>query len=87
MARISGIDLQNKKRLDIALTSIYGIGRNNVKKLLDTAQVQGSLRVEKITEEQLNRIQKTLDKGFKTEGNLRTEIIENIKRLKEQWEL
>jgi len=83
MARISGIDLQNKKRLDIALTSIYGIGRNNVKKLLDTAQVQGSLRVEKITEEQLNRIQKTLDKGFKTEGNLRTEIIENIKRLKE----
>ncbi|OGG15964.1 30S ribosomal protein S13 [Candidatus Gottesmanbacteria bacterium RIFCSPHIGHO2_02_FULL_39_14] len=83
MARISGIDLPNNKRLDIALTYIYGIGRSNVYRLLKNAQIEASTRVEKLNEEQINRIQKALDKGFKTEGNLRAEVMENIKRLKE----
>ena len=83
MVRIAGIDLPPGKRLDIALTSIYGVGRNNVRDILSKASVNDSKRVKDLTEEEVGRIQKVLDKDYKIEGDLRTEVTGNIKRLKE----
>lgn len=83
MARIAGRDLPNEKRIDIALTYIYGIGRSNVNPLLKKANIDMSKRVKELTEEEVGRIQKVMDAGYKVEGDLKTEVIENIKRLKE----
>ena len=83
MVRIAGIDLPPGKRLDIALTSIYGVGRSNVRVILSKASTAVSKRVKDLTEEEVGRIQKVLDKEYKIEGDLRTEVTENIKRLKE----
>lgn len=83
MARISGIDLPTHKRLDIALTYIYGIGRNNVKKVLEKTRISSAKRVKDLTEEEVGKIQKTIEGMTKVEGDLRTEVTENIKRLKE----
>lgn len=83
MTRIAGVDLPESKRLDIALTYIYGIGRRNVKKLLEKANLSGAKRVKDLTEEETGKIQKAMDNEFKVEGDLRIEIAENIKRLKE----
>ena len=83
MVRIAGIDLPLHKRLDIALTSIYGVGRSNVRVILSKASMDASKRVKELTEEEVGRIQKVLDKEYKIEGDLRTEVTENIKRLKE----
>lgn len=83
MARIAGIDLPNNKRIDIALTYLYGVGRSNVRVLLEKAEVKAEIKVANLSEEEVNRIQKALDKGFKVEGDLRVEISGNIKRLKE----
>ena len=83
MARISGIDLPNNKRTDIALTYLYGIGRSNVVKLLEMVQIKGEKRVSELNEEDVNKIQKAIDKNFKVEGDLRIEVTGNIKRLKE----
>ncbi len=83
MSRIAGIDLPDHKRTDIALTYLYGIGRRNVIGLLEKAQVDGAKRIKELTEEERNRIQKVLDKEYKIEGDLKTEIANTIKRLKE----
>jgi small subunit ribosomal protein S13 len=83
MARISGIDLPENKKVDIALTKIFGIGRSNVKVLLREVKINKSMKVKELTEEDINKIQKEIDKNFKVEGDLKTEIGENIKRLKE----
>jgi len=83
MSRIAGIDLPDHKRTDIALTYLYGIGRRNVVELLEKAQVDGAKRIKELTEEEKNRIQKILDKEYKIEGDLKTEIANTIKRLKE----
>jgi len=83
MARIAGIDLPNHKRIEIALTYLYGIGRRNVVALLSTAKVEAFKRVGKLSEEEVSRIMKVLDKDFKIEGDLKIEVAENIKRLKE----
>jgi len=83
MARIAGIDLPNHKRIDIALTYLYGIGRRNVVALLSTAKVEAFKRVGKLSEEEVSRIMKVLDKDSKIEGDLKIEVAENIKRLKE----
>ncbi|OGG00105.1 30S ribosomal protein S13 [Candidatus Gottesmanbacteria bacterium RBG_13_37_7] len=83
MTRIAGIDLPENKRVDIGLTYIYGIGRSNVNKLLGSSRIDRSKKLKDLTEEEINRIQKILDKEFKIEGDLRSEISENIKRLKE----
>lgn len=83
MARIAGLDLPSHKRVDIALTYIYGIGRNNVKVLLRKASIEESKRVKDLSEEELGRIHKTLEENFKVEGDLKGEIAENMKRLKE----
>jgi small subunit ribosomal protein S13 len=83
MVRIVGIDLPNEKRLDIALTYIYGVGRSNAVKILKKANMDGSRRVHTLTDEEARRLTKALDDGFVTEGNLRQERAQNIKRLKE----
>lgn len=83
MARIVGVDLPDNKRIDIALTYIYGIGRSNVKTLLTKASLNGEKRVKELTEEDIGKIQKVIDEFFIVEGDLRGEISENIKRLRE----
>lgn len=83
MARISGIDLPENKRLDIALTYLYGIGRSNVLGLLEKAHIPSEKRVKELTEEEIGKIQKIIDKEYKVEGDLKEEVIGNIKRLKE----
>lgn len=83
MARIAGVDLPNHKRIDIALTYIYGIGRRNVQTLLTTAKIEAGKKVGTLAEEDIGRIMKVLDKDFKIEGDLKIEVTENIKRLKE----
>ena len=81
MARISGVDLNDNKRLDIALTYIYGIGRANVVKLLEAAQITPERRVKTLTDEEINKISKIIEKGYTVEGDLRRQIHDNIKRL------
>ncbi|MBI4058410.1 30S ribosomal protein S13 [Candidatus Gottesmanbacteria bacterium] len=83
MARIAGIDIPGEKRTDIALTYIYGIGRKNVTKVLEAAHIEGNKRAKELTEDEVNRLQKVIDKNFKVEGDLRREVENNIKRLRE----
>jgi small subunit ribosomal protein S13 len=80
--RISGINIPDEKRVDIALTYLYGIGRSNVKEVLVKAQIDGSARVKTLTEEDQKKIQQALD-SIKVEGDLRAEVGANIRRLKE----
>lgn len=82
MARIAGVDLPNDKRTDIGLTYIFGIGRSNVVKVLKVAGVDAAKRVKDLTEEEINKLQKAVEK-VKVEGDLRREIQENIKRLED----
>ena len=81
MARIAGIDLPRNKRVDIALTSIYGIGRNRSTHILDRADVSGGIRTDDLSEEQVRRIRQVIEAGYKVEGDLRREVNMNIKRL------
>jgi small subunit ribosomal protein S13 len=81
MARIAGIDIPNEKRLDIALTYIYGIGRTNVISVLTEAKLPAEKRVKTLTDEEINRISKVIEKGYTVEGDLRRQIHDNIKRL------
>ncbi len=80
--RISGVIIPDEKRVDIALTYVYGVGRNNVYDILKKVNVDPSKRVKTLSEEEQNKIQKALEE-YKLEGDLRVEISENIKRLKE----
>ncbi len=82
MPRISGLDLDNEKRVDIALTKLYGVGRNNVQGILAKATVEAAKRVKDLTEEELARIQKAMDE-LKVEGDLRAEVHANITSLKQ----
>lgn len=83
MARIAGVDLPDHKRLDIALTYIYGIGRSNAGLIIKEANVPAAKRIKELSEEEVGKIQKVIEEKFKIEGDLRTELGENIKRLKE----
>ncbi len=83
MARIAGVDIPLAKRTDIALTYIYGIGRSNVKLVLDVAKVDGAKRAKDLTEDEVNRLQKVIEKNYRVEGDLRREIADTIKRLRE----
>ncbi len=81
MARIAGVDLEKKKRIDIALTKIYGIGRELSSRILDTAGVDSAVRVSDLTEAQVSSIRKEIDSAYKVEGDLRKEVSMDIKRL------
>lgn len=80
--RISGVTIPDTKRVDIALTYLYGIGRSNVSKILEKAEVDGAKRVSVLSEDEQKRVQKAVEK-YKVEGDLRAEVVGNIKRLKE----
>jgi len=82
MARIAGVDLPEKKRVDIGLTYIYGVGRSNVQNVLKESGVDGGIRISDLTDDQLTKIQKAVDK-FKVEGDLKREEEQNIKRLED----
>ncbi len=81
MARISGIDLPKNKRIEIGLTYIFGIGKSTAKKILSDADVDFNIKVNDLTESQVNLIRQAIDKKFKVEGDLKREIQTNIKRL------
>ena len=81
MARIAGVDLPRKKRIEIGLTYIYGIGRTTSQNILSELQIDPDTKTDDLTEEQINNIRKVIDNSYKVEGELRTEISMNIKRL------
>ena len=83
MARISGINIPDNKKAEFALTYVYGIGLTRSKLILSTAGVDKDKRAKDLTSDEINKIQKAIDDSFKVEGNLRREITDNIKRLKE----
>ena len=81
MARISGIDLPNSKRVEIGLTYIYGIGKKISNDILSKAKIDKNLLVSDLTDEQVNKIRTIIEKEYQVEGDLRSEISLNIKRL------
>ncbi len=81
MARIAGVDLPRRKRIEIGLTYIYGIGRSTSKKILDQLRIDPSTSTDDLTDAEVNSIRKVIDGQIKVEGELRTEISMNIKRL------
>jgi len=81
LARIVGVDLPKNKKIDIALTRIYGIGRSLAKKILNESEIELKLKVKDLTEKEISVIKKYIDKNVKVEGSLRREVSQNIKRL------
>ncbi len=80
--RVAGVNIPDDKRVDISLTYIYGIGRKTVYEILEIADVDPSTRTKDLSEDQIIKIQKTLDK-YKIEGDLRADIVSNVKRLRD----
>lgn len=81
MARIAGVDLPRGKRVEIALTYIYGIGRSTARSILTDSAVDPDTRVQDLTDEDVNKLRRIIDNRYKVEGALRTETSMNIKRL------
>jgi small subunit ribosomal protein S13 len=81
MARIVGVDLPRNKRGEIGLTYIFGVGRSTAQKVLDTAGVDRNKKVQDWNDDDINSIRKIISETFKTEGELRSEVQLNIKRL------
>ena len=81
MARIAGVDIPREKRVEIALTYIFGIGLTTSQKILKQTSISPDIRVKDLSEEHINRLREVVDKGQKIEGDLRREIAMNIKRL------
>jgi small subunit ribosomal protein S13 len=83
MARIAGVDVPREKRVEIALTYIYGIGPTLSKQILQTTRVNPDTRVRDLTEDEVHRLREVIDRDYKVEGDLRREVALNIKRLTE----
>jgi len=81
LARIAGVDLPRKKRIEIGLTYIYGIGKTSSQRILSGVNIDPNTNTDDLTEEQINNIRKAIDNDFTVEGELRTQISMNIKRL------
>ncbi|MGI6574351.1 MAG: 30S ribosomal protein S13 [bacterium] len=81
MARIAGVDLPREKRIEVALTYIYGIGRSNAQKILQQAGISADTRVRDLTEDEVARLRELIDKNYRVEGDLRRDVALNIKRL------
>ncbi|HWP57142.1 MAG TPA: 30S ribosomal protein S13 [Candidatus Acidoferrales bacterium] len=80
MARIAGVDLPKNKRMEVALTYIYGIGRTAAKKILQSAGVSFDTKTDDLSDDEVVRIRQVLEQGYKVEGDLRREVAANIKR-------
>jgi len=83
MARIAGVDIPRDKRVEIALTYIYGIGPTTSQMILEATQIDPSVRVRDLDENQLTRLREYIDRNYTVEGDLRREVNMNIKRLME----
>lgn len=81
MARIAGVDLPRGKRIEVALTYIFGIGRTRARKILEATGVDPDLRTHDLGDEEVNRLRREIESKYKVEGALRTEVSMNIKRL------
>ena len=81
MARIAGVDLPRDKKVVIGLSYIYGIGRKNAAEIVDKAGVDSALRVRDLTDADVNKLRGVIERDYKVEGALRTEVAMNIKRL------
>ncbi len=81
MARIAGVDLPREKRVEAALTYIFGIGPSTAKKIIAASKVNPDTRVNKLTDEQIANLRNVIEQNYKVEGALRSEINMNIKRL------
>ncbi len=83
MARIAGVDLPRDKRVEVALTYIYGIGSKSSQDILKQSQVNPDTRVRDLAEDEVSRLREIIDKNYVVEGDLRRETQMNIKRLQE----
>ena len=81
MARISGIDLPRDKKVEIGLTYIYGIGRASAQQIIEKAGIDSSLRIRDLSDADVNKLRAVIEKEFRVEGALRSEVAMNIKRL------
>jgi small subunit ribosomal protein S13 len=81
MARISGIDLPREKKVEIGLTYIYGIGRASAQQIIEKAGIDPAQRIRDLTDADVNKLRQVIEKEFRVEGALRTEVAMNIKRL------
>ncbi len=81
MARISGVDLPKRKRVEIGLTYIYGIGKSRSNEILKQLKINPDAKTDQLSESEINSIRKVIDSEYTVEGELRTEISMNIKRL------
>jgi len=81
MARIAGVDLPRNKRVEVALTYIYGIGNATAQRILQQTNVNPDRRVHELTDEEVNRLRRIIESQLKVEGALRTEVSMNVKRL------
>lgn len=83
MPRIAGVNIPENKKIWISLTYIYGIGRSLAFKILNEAKIDPSLKAKELRPEELNRLKEIIEKEYKVEGELKREVIMNIKRLKD----
>lgn len=81
MARIAGVDLPREKRLEVALTYIYGIGRSLSRRILSEAEVSTDVRVKDLTEDQVNKLRRVIEGGYRVEGDLKRQVAMDVKRL------
>jgi small subunit ribosomal protein S13 len=81
MARIAGVDLPREKKVEIGLTYIFGIGRSTARKILQTTGVNADLRIRDLGDADVNRLRQAIERDYRVEGALRTEVAMNIKRL------
>ena len=83
MPRVNGVDIPPNKRLDIALTYIYGVGPHVAKRLIDEAKLRSEMRARELSDEQVVQLNQLIERSFVTEGQLRRQMIQNVQRLKE----
>ena len=83
MPRIAGVDLPRNKRVEIALTYIYGIGRSRSNEILEHTSISPDTRSEDLTEAETSRLREFIDRNYRVEGDLRREVTQNIRRLKD----
>lgn len=81
MARIAGVDLPRDKRIEVALTYIFGIGPYKAKQIIQRTRLSGDTRTRELTEEEIGRLREEIDRNHQVEGDLRREVSMNIKRL------
>jgi len=81
MARIAGVDLPRDKRVEVGLMAIFGVGRTTAARILDRTGIAASTRVRDLSDSELSRLRQVIERDFKVEGALRTEVAMNIKRL------